>query len=54
MMHKQAFLWIDKLTAKIFKPKNWVEFQRCGLTAQGLAQQSVLKKSFEPKAIKRI
>ena len=54
MMHKQAFVWIDKLTAKIFKPKNWGEFQRCGLTAHGLEQQSVLKKSFEPKAIKRI
>ena len=51
MIHKKAFVWIDKLTAKIFKPKNWVEFQRCGLTAQGLAQQSVLKKSLEPKAI---
>ena len=44
MMHKKAFPWIDKLTAKIFKPKNWVEFQRCGLTAQGLAQQSKFEK----------
>ena len=36
MMHKHAFVWIDKLTAKIFKPRYRVEFQRCELTAQGL------------------
>ena len=54
MMHKQAFVWIGKLTAKILKAKYKVEFQRCGLTAQGLAYQSVLKNSFEPKATQRI
>ena len=54
MMHKQAFVWIDKLTAKIFKPKYRVEFQRCGLTAPGLVHQSVLKNTFEPKAIQQI
>ena len=49
-----SFCWIDKLTSKIFKPKYRVEFQRCGLTAQGLAHQSVLKNSLGPKAIQQI
>ena len=49
-----SFCWIDKLTAKIFKPKYRVEFQRCGLTAQRLAYQSVLKNSLEPKAIQQL
>ena len=34
--------------------KVWVEFQRCGLTAERLAYQYVLKNSFEPIAIQRI
>ena len=54
MMHKQSFVWMDKLTAKILKPKDRAEFQRCGLIAKVLAHQSVLKNSFEPKAIQRI
>ena len=49
MMHKQAFFRIDKLTPKIFKPKYSVEFQRCGLTTQGLAHQSVLKTALNQK-----
>ena len=53
-MHKQAFFWIDKLTVKISKLKHRLEFQICGLTDQGLAHQSVLKNSFEPKAIQQI
>ena len=42
MMHKKAFVWIDRLTAKIFTPRYRVEFQRFGLTAQGLSHQYVL------------
>ena len=52
-MHKKAFVWIDKLTAKIFQHKYRVKFERCGLTSQGLAHQFVLKNSFEPKAIQQ-
>ena len=54
MIQEQVSAWIDKLTAKIFKAKYRVEFQRYGLTAQGLAYQSVLKSSFKPKSIQLI